>query len=142
MLSIASEEWVNTIVASYIEPTQKWAEHGAPVRRETADIVADGKPREQRMMLGFVTWVKQAGRVAEVARRFGRLRGRAEVTLPPRFAFIEEGDWVGWQSDRRFGGATMTFRVESWGSNEARSEEHTSELQSLMRNSYAVFCLK
>src|SRR3546814_10114460 len=25
---------------------------------------------------------------------------------------------------------------------EKRSEEHTSELQSLMRNSYAVFCLK
>src|SRR3546814_10207770 len=24
----------------------------------------------------------------------------------------------------------------------SRSEEHTSELQSLMRNSYAVFCLK
>src|SRR3546814_6925300 len=27
-------------------------------------------------------------------------------------------------------------------SNERRSEEHTSELQSLMRISYAVFCLK
>src|SRR3546814_6095892 len=26
--------------------------------------------------------------------------------------------------------------------NKSRSEEHTSELQSLMRNSYAVFCLK
>src|SRR3546814_1794289 len=26
--------------------------------------------------------------------------------------------------------------------NLTRSEEHTSELQSLMRNSYAVFCLK
>src|SRR3546814_13955230 len=26
--------------------------------------------------------------------------------------------------------------------NNTRSEEHTSELQSLMRNSYAVFCLK
>src|SRR3546814_8831436 len=25
---------------------------------------------------------------------------------------------------------------------DSRSEEHTSELQSLMRNSYAVFCLK
>src|SRR3546814_6535688 len=25
---------------------------------------------------------------------------------------------------------------------QARSEEHTSELQSLMRNSYAVFCLQ
>src|SRR3546814_1240358 len=31
--------------------------------------------------------------------------------------------------------ATMT-------ANDGRSEEHTSELQSLMRNSYAVFCLK
>src|SRR3546814_2147433 len=29
-------------------------------------------------------------------------------------------------------------RVKRW---EHRSEEHTSELQSLMRNSYAVFCL-
>src|SRR3546814_4541162 len=28
------------------------------------------------------------------------------------------------------------------GETDARSEEHTSELQSLMRNSYAVFCLK
>src|SRR3546814_1022677 len=28
------------------------------------------------------------------------------------------------------------------GTEQARSEEHTSELQSLMRNSYAVFCLK
>src|SRR3546814_6740498 len=26
--------------------------------------------------------------------------------------------------------------------NASRSEEHTSELQSLMRNSYAVFCMK
>src|SRR3546814_2740426 len=33
----------------------------------------------------------------------------------------------------RFGGAFGRFR---------RSEEHTSELQSLMRISYAVFCLK
>src|SRR3546814_5960632 len=34
--------------------------------------------------------------------------------------------------------------VEHRGQEQAehRSEEHTSELQSLMRNSYAVFCLK
>src|SRR3546814_6487022 len=31
--------------------------------------------------------------------------------------------------------------VAGWGSG-PRSEEHTSELQSLMRSSYAVFCLK
>src|SRR3546814_5334608 len=29
-----------------------------------------------------------------------------------------------------------------WADLAVRSEEHTSELQSLMRNSYAVFCLK
>src|SRR3546814_8148245 len=29
-----------------------------------------------------------------------------------------------------------------WHPEEVRSEEHTSELQSLMRTSYAVFCLK
>src|SRR3546814_7775613 len=29
-----------------------------------------------------------------------------------------------------------------WQAGEVRSEEHTSELQSLMRISYAVFCLK
>src|SRR3546814_9077909 len=34
---------------------------------------------------------------------------------------------------------TMTY---AQAINRARSEEHTSELQSLMRISYAVFCLK
>src|SRR3546814_4105693 len=34
-------------------------------------------------------------------------------------------------------------QVQDWfSSTEIRSEEHTSELQSLMRISYAVFCLK
>src|SRR3546814_1265644 len=34
-----------------------------------------------------------------------------------------------------------TFRMRA-GPRDGRSEEHTSELQSLMRISYAVFCLK
>src|SRR3546814_8600097 len=41
--------------------------------------------------------------------------------------------------DRRDRGARTSFPCSSAGS---RSEEHTSELQSLMRTSYAVFCLK
>src|SRR3546814_3854085 len=36
----------------------------------------------------------------------------------------------------------LFVRLEGDDSNLARSEEHTSELQSLMRISYAVFCLK
>src|SRR3546814_10605226 len=39
------------------------------------------------------------------------------------------------------GEADMVLRVRG-PSMEERSEEHTSELQSLMRISYAVFCLK
>src|SRR3546814_4213353 len=34
------------------------------------------------------------------------------------------------------------FGTMFWKPNSDRSEEHTSELQSLMRISYAVFCLK
>src|SRR3546814_2911511 len=34
------------------------------------------------------------------------------------------------------------FQFVLWGGKTPRSEEHTSELQSLMRISYAVFCLK
>src|SRR3546814_4238947 len=40
---------------------------------------------------------------------------------------------------------SKVFRPLSWNAGasfRARSEEHTSELQSLMRISYAVFCLK
>src|SRR3546814_7968124 len=36
----------------------------------------------------------------------------------------------------------MALAVAQTDSSAVRSEEHTSELQSLMRNSYAVFCLK
>src|SRR3546814_8227672 len=36
----------------------------------------------------------------------------------------------------------LTFHLQASAHVVARSEEHTSELQSLMRISYAVFCLK
>src|SRR3546814_6121766 len=38
--------------------------------------------------------------------------------------------------------AEVPAEIPSAGAKAARSEEHTSELQSLMRISYAVFCLK
>src|SRR3546814_2175715 len=38
--------------------------------------------------------------------------------------------------------AKTRYRIIERAGNSARSEEHTSELQSLMRISYAVFCLK
>src|SRR3546814_5817441 len=42
-----------------------------------------------------------------------------------------------WRAEYAFGNRNWNF--DAW---HVRSEEHTSELQSLMRISYAVFCLK
>src|SRR3546814_9858950 len=44
--------------------------------------------------------------------------------------------------DRQRGGAADAAGRRRQLGEDARSEEHTSELQSLMRISYAVFCLK
>jgi hypothetical protein len=118
ILSESSEEWINTVVARYVEPDQKWNDHAAPVVRDTDDIITDGKPREASITLRLVRYQGQALRIAEVARRMGRVWGRATVKLGPRFCEIEEGDWINWQSDRRFGGATKTFRVEAYGIDE------------------------
>src|SRR3546814_3666411 len=58
----------------------------------------------------------------------------------------------GWEDDagklmvgvaqRQRRGHWDTTPANAWGATVVRSEEHTSELQSLMRISYAVFCLK
>src|SRR3546814_3167215 len=45
-------------------------------------------------------------------------------------------------ADKDFMGRVLQTLTQAWQSMQNRSEEHTSELQSLMRISYAVFCLK
>src|SRR3546814_4593748 len=46
------------------------------------------------------------------------------------------------QRGRGYTPYSTTTHIHGTGSTDFRSEEHTSELQSLMRISYAVFCLK
>src|SRR3546814_5629379 len=59
---------------------------------------------------------------------------------------IATSNRLGWHSERTFFGRQEPSFQELnkliCRSLAARSEEHTSELQSLMRISYAVFCLK
>src|SRR3546814_8148680 len=58
---------------------------------------------------------------------------------------IEESGLAGAiRADQRVDGVRANFQVDAPVGHELaeRSEEHTSELQSLMRISYAVFCLK
>src|SRR3546814_3800749 len=73
----------------------------------------------------------------------------AEVTHHQAQRLSDSRDEPGWISDmRELVGAVRAdlLDISAKGGFEAllapRSEEHTSVLQSLMRNSYAVFCLK
>src|SRR3546814_4421081 len=46
------------------------------------------------------------------------------------------------EQDEQCDGERVDRQEQPFAIDDLRSEEHTSELQSLMRNSYAVFCLK
>src|SRR3546814_3296999 len=96
-----------------------------------------------------------AGRVLCEQDSIGReafviLEGSADVRRNNRkVATLGPGDCVGEMALLDHGPRTATVTAASdlsvlvLGAREfARSEEHTSELQSLMRISYAVFCLK
>lgn len=116
--SEGDDEWCNTVVPKYIEPAQKWGNHAAPIRRVYADVITDGAPRENVHPLTYVTGGTQAQRCGEIDRRMGRLLRTATLTLGPRFAAVEEGDWVVWTSARRTGGQPVTFRVEAYSLDE------------------------
>src|SRR3546814_10452057 len=76
-----------------------------------------------------------------------RARSRGYRTIEPRRALVRHllapaarADRVRHRSGRRSHG--LADRGPAAVPRIGRSEEHTSELQSLMRNSYAVFCFK
>src|SRR3546814_6242888 len=61
-----------------------------------------------------------------------RLFGRARESVP----VYGSGGFTNYDD------AQLKTQLGGWARDGIRSEEHTSELQSLMRISYAVFCLK
>src|SRR3546814_2207396 len=82
--------------------------------------------------------------VAGTARRREAALASSGQSRRQRLAFC--GSAAGERSGRsvalRLTTARTIFRREQSRGCAQRSEEHTSELQSLMRSSYAVFCLK
>src|SRR3546814_6004820 len=66
---------------------------------------------------------------------------RSTVDLPDA-AQVETDAQAGWYGALAIGHQAGRGKIADPRAAERRSEEHTSELQSLMRNSYAVFCLK
>src|SRR3546814_2970970 len=73
---------------------------------------------------GHVAWKPAIGRQEGKARQVSGISGQRIAEPAPDDAIM------------------LHYRVASRSIGIGRSEEHTSELQSLMRNSYAVFCLK
>lgn len=108
-------ELVNTVTATYVSPSKLYNDHSAPLRRSSADVTADGEPRERSMPLVYVHSDTQAQRCSEIARRKARRMRQATVPLSMRFMRAEVGDWCEWTSERYFGGQTIKFVVVGVG---------------------------
>src|SRR3546814_9000485 len=91
-------------------------------RHEGGPVARDPRPRE--------------GSASAIHRREPRQDARAICVGECRMIESEDG----WSCTCC--GAPAEMKFGAWSFGEQRSEEHTSELQSLMRISYAVFCLK
>src|SRR3546814_3961731 len=78
------------------------------------------------------------------ARDLVRARPRLRRHPPARLSALDRFARNDDRDGKRRGAPRLVRNVVSRqiGGGEGRSEEHTSELQSLMRISYAVFCLK
>src|SRR3546814_2049987 len=109
-----------------------WSSDGCSSDLPGLDIAAHpaGDPRQA------------VGREAEIARMAGAVgeRGEAGVACERGHGRIRNGRGGSETLDRNAGRGDTGRRRRRTAV--GRSEEHTSELQSLMRISYAVFCLK
>lgn len=110
----SASDRVNTVVPRYVEPAQKWADTAATVCRDPVDVAADGGPAEETLALPLVTSRSQAERLGEMRRRQQRLERTATIQLGPRFAHLEEGDWIEWTSERFTRGETVVFRITAY----------------------------
>src|SRR3546814_5708184 len=75
-------------------------------------------------------------------RSSSRSGGRAAAPKTPMPPAFDTATTTSRQCEKASSGNSMSSRVQMGDCMTVRSEEHTSELQSLMRISYAVFCLK
>src|SRR3546814_6753740 len=104
-------------------------------------IALDGTENKNRIganaILGTSLAVAKAAANARGLPLYSYLGGVAAHVLPVPMMNIFNG---GEHADNPID--IQEFMVMPVGADNLRSEEHTSELQSLMRISYAVFCLK
>src|SRR3546814_1079583 len=106
----------------------------------TAESRAQARPK-----LAVSPWASQ--RQTSFRQRDGPSAGAPLLAAPSvfyaRWPRIRQGDAVHYSRNAKQFPACNKYDHSFWNTSHLeRSEEHTSELQSLMRISYAVFCLK
>src|SRR3546814_4181817 len=103
-------------------------------QRQLYDV--QGKPVPDKAIDGFVDALNLKAIPGTQETRYGLVVHRADLRTFPTttrvFSSDDDTDIDRFQESALFPGTPVAIR----------SEEHTSELQSLMRISYAVFCLK
>src|SRR3546814_1646774 len=109
---------------------QRWDEAYAGAQTLTEDDCEDAPAARQAVAMALITHNVPAD-----------LRGVVASGTPLDAASFPLFDTVEAVRDRRAAAALLDSATET-ADRFKRSEEHTSELQSLMRISYAVFCLK
>src|SRR3546814_2563210 len=100
-------------------------------QRRPSEYLLGGRESLQRLVDSHLRLLAEAG-IIDAALRDAALAERSRFTDGPLIAAAPASP-NSWK-------AAATLRTRLLG--QLRSEEHTSELQSLMRISYAVFCLK
>jgi hypothetical protein len=110
----SASDRVNTILPRYPEPTQKYAETAGDVCRDLTDIALDGGAKEETLSLVLVPYKSQARRLGEIRRRLVRMERTLGVTLMPKWAGLEEGDWVTKTGALTTAGVKRTFRVAGY----------------------------
>src|SRR3546814_5686201 len=86
-------------------------------------------------------WTDVGTQDAAAEQAIDRVKGMSILLLQPSYPYVQVmvvGGGQDPESATTFQMINLSTLNPKWG----RSEEHTSELQSLMRISYAVFCLK
>src|SRR3546814_8431017 len=100
---------------------------GAPAAQAVERMLSAARARAEAIGVRVhVAVVDGAGNLAGYLRMPGSFLSSGELAI-----------------DKAYTAASFAMTTHDFGALlEQRSEEHTSELQSLMRSSYAVFCLK
>src|SRR3546814_1282143 len=114
-------------------------EHGIIVTPEIVEVATPYGPSEKIGRVGVVAGAREILNVGPRAAAYYGVTDSWRMTVGVLSGLKDIV--VGRRSTEDLGGPVKIAEISGNAAKMGRSEEHTSELQSLMRISYAVFCL-